>query len=235
MLPSIFEGVESATMKILVVEDDPELAEAVADELRDELYAVDVAMDGATASELVAVNDYDTVVLDDGIPPPTGSELLAQWRSEGNPVPVLMLTARSSLEEKVAGLDLGADDYLTKPFEFDELLARVRSLLRRRSKPLPPPLEAGDLSLDRASRILRVGADDVELTAKEFSILEFLLRRRGEVVARGEILEHSWESDYDPMTNVVEVYIHRLRGKIEKRSGRRLIQTVRGVGYRFVG
>lgn len=221
-------------MKILVVEDSPDLLEAVCEELRDELYAVDEAADGETASELMAVNEYDAVVLDYNIPPPDGLELLEEWRGEGKTTPVLMLTARSEIEDRVRGLDAGADDYLTKPFDFAELRARVRSLLRRRERPMIPALSAGSLTLQRAQRTVEVGGAPLKLSAKEFGILEFLLSRQGDVVSRPEIQEHVWDSNFDSLTNVIDVFIHRLRRKLADRDGAPAIQTVKGVGYRLV-
>ncbi len=220
-------------MKILVVEDSPELLEAISEELREELYAVDTAANGEIASELMAINDYDGVVLDFNIPPPDGLELLAEWRGQGKEVPVLMLTARSEIDDRVRGLDAGADDYLTKPFDFPELQARVRSLLRRRARPLAPALEAGSLVLDRARRLVEAGGEPLKLSAKEFAILEYLLSRRGDVVSRPEIQEHVWDSTFDSMTNVIDVFIHRLRKKLGEREGAPSIQTVKGVGYRL--
>ena len=218
-----------------MVEDDPQLAEAVVDLLRDERYAVDLARDGAIASEHIAVHDYDLVVLDYNIPPPTGIELLREWRDEGRTIPVLMLTARSSVADRVGGLDAGADDYLVKPFDFAELLARVRSLLRRRDKPVETALEAADLHMDRASHQVTVAGQPVELSPKEFALLEYLLSRKDQVVSRGDIEEHVWDSSFDSFTNIIDVLIHRLRKKIDGDREARLIHTVKGAGYRLSG
>lgn len=220
-------------MRILLVEDERALGDAVAEELRDELYAVDLARDGETAAELMAINEYDGVVLDHNIPPPTGIELLAQWRQEGSAVPVLMLTARSSIDDRVGGLDAGADDYLTKPFQFSELKARLRSLLRRNPRPASDWLRAGSLALDAARRIVEFDGKALELSAKEFGVLEVLLSRQGEVVAQQELVEKVWETNYDPLTNVVQVYIHRLRRKLGEHTDQSLISTVKGEGYRL--
>ncbi|MCB1035718.1 MAG: response regulator transcription factor [Acidobacteria bacterium] len=220
-------------MKILVVEDSPDLLEAISEEMRDELYAVDEARDGETASELMAVNEYDGVVLDFNIPPPDGIALLREWRGQGKSVPILMLTARSEIDDRVLGLDSGADDYLTKPFDFSELRARMRSLLRRRAKPMSPGLAAGSLTLDRARRHVEVAGQGLKLSAKEFAILEYLLSRKGAVVSRTEIQEHVWESSFDSMTNVIDVFIHRLRRKMAGKKGAPSIMTVKGVGYRL--
>ena len=215
-------------MRILVVEDDPTLAGAVVETLEDEHYAVDWATTGGQASELKAVNDYDLVVLDWSIPPPTGIELLRAWRADGDSTPVLMLTGRTEVEE---GLDTGADDYLTKPFRFAELLARVRSLLRRRARPLQTCLGAGDLVMDRAAMRVTVGGERVELSAKEFALLEYLLSRKGEVVSRTDISEHVWDDSFDFLSNVIDVTVFRLRRKIDGDCAERLIHTVRGAGY----
>ena len=179
-------------MRILLVEDERALGDAVAEELRDELYAVDLARDGETAAELMAINEYDGVVLDHNIPPPTGIELVAQWRQDGSAVPVLMLTARSSIDDRVGGLDAGADDYLTKPFQFSELKARLRSLLRRNPRPASDWLRAGILAMDTARRIVEIDGTALELSAKEYGVLEVLLRRRGRVVAQQELVEQVW-------------------------------------------
>lgn len=218
-------------MRILLVEDEPALAEAIVETLVDESYAVDHAGDGETASELKAINDYDLVVLDWNIPPPTGIELLAEWRQEGDETPVLMLTGLAESERIVDGLDAGADDYLTKPFRFPELLARVRSLLRRREKPLQAQLAAGDLEMDRPARRVKVGGRPVRLTPKEFTLLEFLLTRVGEVVSRTELVEHVWDDSFDSFSNVVDVTVFRLRKKIDGSREEKLLHTVKGVGY----
>jgi len=220
------------TMRILLVEDDALLAGAVSQLLVDETYAVDWAASGAAADELAAVNDYDLVILDWGIPAPSGIELLAGWRAAGRMTPVLMLTGRGSVADRVGGLDGGADDYLTKPFAIDELLARVRSLLRRGATlGTIPELRAGDLIMDRATHQVRVGDMAVELTPKEFAALEYLLAHRGRVVSRAELSEHVWDDGFDPTSNVVDVLVHRLRRKIDGERPQRLLHTVRGTGY----
>ncbi len=211
-------------MRILVVEDAESLAEALVEALEDESYAVDHAGDGATADELAAVNDYDLVVLDWNIPAPTGIELLRAWRRQGSEMPVLMLTAHRDLEARVDGLDTGADDYLTKPFSFKELLARVRSLLRRRHK-VVQELRAGDLLLERAGRRVTVAEEELELPPKEFGILEYLLSRVDETVTRTELAEHVWDDSFDAMSNVIDVIIYRLRKKID--GGRELVELLR--------
>jgi len=220
-------------VRILTVEDNVVLGEAIVEILREHSYAVDYAEDGATASELMAINDYDLVVLDRQIPSPDGIELLRQWRAEAIATPVLMLTARGEIEAKVSGLDAGADDYLTKPFVFSELLARVRSLLRRRNKPLQSAFAAGDLLLDQVTRAVSVGGKRIEVSPKEFAMLEYLLVHLGEAVSRFEIEEHVWDSAFDSTANVVDVLIHRLRKKIDHGHSKALIHTVMGFGYRL--
>lgn len=218
-------------MRLLVVEDEEALAEAVVEALRLEHYAVDLAADGSTADELMMVNDYDLVVLDWSIPPPTGIELLERWREQGSETPVLMLTGRTSIEDRVDGLDRGADDYLTKPFSLEELLARVRSLLRRREKELNMELSADDLVMDRAACVVKVDGAEVGLSPKEFTVLEYLLTRRDEVVSRTDLIEHAWDDAFDSMSNVVDVVVHRLRKKIDGDRELRLLHTVKGAGY----
>ena len=217
-------------MRILVVEDEETLAEALVEALEGEHYAVDLAADGRTADELAAVNPYDLVVLDWTIPPPTGIELLRRWRQEGQAMPVLMLTGRDGVADRVDGLDGGADDYLTKPFSFSEFLARVRSLLRRRERPLAH-LQADDLSLDRSNREVVIGTQIVDLPPKEFGVLEYLLSRQNETVTRTELAEHVWDDSFDVMSNVIDVIIYRLRKKIDGGRPRKLLHTVKGVGY----
>lgn len=218
-------------MRILVVEDDTILADALVELLEDEFYAVDLASEGCQASELMDVNTYDLVVLDWTIPPPTGIELLREWRDRGEQTPVLMLTGRTGLEDRVDGLDTGADDYLTKPFSFEEFLARVRSLLRRREKTLRTTLEAGDLSMDRAARTVQVAGKSIELSPKEFSLLEYFLNRLDEVVTRTDLSEHVWDDSFDSLSNVIDVTVHRLRKKIDGDRDQKLLHTVKGVGY----
>ena len=218
-------------MRILVVEDEEALAEAVVEALEDECYAVDLARHGEAAEELMHVNTYDLVVLDWTIPPPTGIELLRAWRRSGDHTPILMLTGRTGVEDRVDGLDTGADDYLTKPFSLVELLARVRSLLRRREKPLQTSLEADDLAMDRASRAVTVAGRPLKLTPKEFALLEYLLCHKDEVVTRTQLTEHVWDDSFDSLSNVVDVTIYRLRKKVDGGRKRLLLHTVKGVGY----
>ncbi len=217
-------------MRILVVEDEEELASVIVELLEDERYAVDSALTGDEADELMFVNPYDLVILDWTLPGVSGIELLRRWRAEGSEVPVLMLTARRDVDDRVDGLDTGADDYLTKPFSFDELLARVRSLLRRRSKSLAT-LSAGDLTLERASRAVKVAGETVDLAPKEFGVLEYLLTRVGETVSRTELSEHVWDESFDAMSNTIDVIVYRLRKKIDGDRRGKLLHTVKGAGY----
>jgi DNA-binding response OmpR family regulator len=217
-------------VKILLVEDDAGLAEPLAEALADEAYAVDVAVTGAEADELAAVHDYDLVILDWGIPAPSGLELLRHWRTGGLGVPVLMLTGRGGLADRVSGLDGGADDYLTKPFALDELLARVRSLLRRRGKQVSI-LAAGDLTMDRAARTVSLAGAPVAFSPKEFGVLEYLLSQADRAVSREELSEHVWDRGFDPASNTLDVIVYRVRKKIDGRRSDRLLHTVPGVGY----
>lgn len=220
-------------MRVLVVEDDAVIAEALVEALRSEAYAVDHAASGDEASELAAVNPYDLVVLDRSIPPPNGLELLRRWREEGLAFPVLMLTGSGGLGDRVGGLDAGADDYLTKPYELPELLARIRSLLRRGALHYLGELSCGDLRLNRAARQVTRGDTALELRPKEFAVLELLMSRAGEVVSRTDLVDHVWDDSFDSMSNVVDVTLHRVRKQVD--SGREvpLIETLKGVGYRL--
>ena len=218
-------------MKILLVEDDRRLSEALEQVLTGDAYAVDTAFDGTTAYELAEVNDYDLIVLDLTIPPPTGLELLEMWRAAGVGVPILVLTALDGVRDRVKGLDTGADDYLPKPFDFDELLARVRCLLRRTSRPRISTYRAGDLEMQRATGQVEVAGRPLALSPKEFALLEYLLMNKDRLVTRTDISEHVWDSSFDSMSNIVNVFIYRLRKKIDGRSERKLIHTVPGQGY----
>jgi len=218
-------------VRILIVEDEAVLAQALVEVLEGECYAVDLAGDGETASEMVEINTYDLIVLDWTIPPPTGIELLRAWRRQGKDTPVLMLTARSGIDDRVDGLDTGADDFLTKPFSLPEFLARVRSLLRRRDKPLQTTLSAGDLVMDRAARRVLVAGRALDLSPKEFALLEYFLNRKDEVVTRTELSEHVWDDSFDSLGNVIDVTVHRLRKKIDGDRADKLLQTLKGVGY----
>ena len=218
-------------MRILLVEDEPSAALMLAKGLREEAYAVDVAADGERALELAFVNDYDLIMLDVMLPRKGGFEVCRELRAAGSAVPVLMLTARDAVEDRIAGLDSGADDYLPKPFDFEELLARVRALLRRRPALLPAVIEVADLSIDTRARSVSRGGAHVDLTAKEYALLEYLARRAGEVVSRADITEHVWDETHDPFSKVIEVFIQRLRRKVDDGRARKLIHTRRGEGY----
>ena len=218
-------------MRILVVEDERVAAEVLARGLREHAYAVDIAWDGATALEQIDTNDYDLIVLDVLLPRINGLALCRELRQTGSTVPILMLTARGGLDERVQGLDAGADDYLSKPYHFPELLARIRALLRRGPAITGDELTIGDLVLDvRGRRAFRAGVP-LPLTMKEFALLEYLMRRQDHVVTRAEITDHVWDGSFDGMSNLIDVYIQRLRRKIDDPHERKLIQTRRGTGY----
>jgi len=218
-------------MRILLVEDEPDVARMLAKGLREQSYAVDVAADGQTALFQAQMNEYDLLILDVMLPQKDGLEVCRELRAAGSVVPVLMLTARDAVQDRIAGLDSGADDYLIKPFDFHELLARARALLRRGQALKPSVIEIADLAIDtRAHQVKRAG-NVVSLTAKEYALLEYLARRADEVVTRAEIAEHVWDENFDPFSNLIEVYIQRLRRKIDERHEQKLIRTLRGEGY----
>jgi two-component system copper resistance phosphate regulon response regulator CusR len=218
-------------MRVLLVEDDPRMARFVARGMREQCYAVDVAADGEDALFRAAVNDYDLIVLDVMIPVRDGFEVCRDLRARESRTPILMLTARDAVEDRILGLDAGADDYLTKPFAFGELLARARALLRRAAAVRPAALSVADLTVDTAGQRVWRSGREVRLTAKEYALLEFLVLNAGRVVGRAEIAEHVWDERYDPFTNLIEVYINRLRQKIDAPSLQPLIHTRRGAGY----
>ncbi|HKE69860.1 MAG TPA: response regulator transcription factor [Nocardioidaceae bacterium] len=220
-------------MRLLVVEDDVKMASLLKRSLKREGYGVDVASTGADAVWAGREFPYDAIVLDAMIPAPDGFEVCRQLRTEGKWMPVIMLTARGAVGDRIRGLDAGADDYLLKPFAFAELLARLRALLRREAGERPAMLSAGDLELDPAGHVVRRGEASISLSAREFSVLELLLRRKGEVLSRTAILEHVWDFAYDGTSNVVDVYIRYLRDKVDRPFGRSAIETVRGAGYRL--
>jgi two-component system, OmpR family, copper resistance phosphate regulon response regulator CusR len=217
-------------MRILVVEDDRKVASFLERGLREEGYAVDVALDGADGSMKAHVYDYDLLILDVMLPGRTGFEIVLELRREGKQVPILMLTARDAKEDIVRGLNAGADDYLTKPFSFDELLARARALLRRGGVSRDERLVYGDVEIDRLRHAATRGGGDLNLTPKEYQLLEYFMLHREEVVRRTELLEKVWDLQFDPMTNVVDVHVGNLRRKL-LRLGEPLLHTVRGVGY----
>ena len=218
-------------MRVLIVEDEVKIARAIRRGLEHEGYATDVVATGEEAILRATENDYDAVVLDVRIPAPDGFAVCRQMRARNRWAPVLMLTARDSVEDRIRGLDAGADDYLVKPFSFGELLARLRALLRRAPAERPATLRAGDVTLDPATHLVTRAGRPVELSAREFALLEFLMRHAGQVLTRTAMLEHVWDYRYDGDSNVVDVYIGYLRRKLEEPFGAPLIRTVRGVGY----
>jgi two-component system, OmpR family, response regulator len=222
-------------VRILVVEDDRQLASALRRGLGEEGYAVDVALDGAEGEWLATENAYDALVLDVMLPRLAGDELCVRLRDAGDWTPILMLTARSGPEQEARALDAGADDFLAKPFSFVVLLARLRALVRRGPHERPAVLEVGDLRLDPAAHSVWRGETQIDLTPRQFSLLEFLMRRAGEVTSKATILSHVWDFAFDGDPNIVEVYVRQLRQRIDVPFGRNSLQTVRLVGYRLVG
>jgi two-component system copper resistance phosphate regulon response regulator CusR len=222
-------------MRVLVVEDDKPVASFLRKGLEAENYAVDVAGDGKEAIHLSDAYEYDLVMLDLGLPESDGIEVLKHIRAKRDSLPVLVLTGRSRVEDRVKGLDVGADDYLTKPFSYSELSARVRALLRRGSRSVDSCLRVADLEINRIERTVKRGDRRIDLTPKEFSLLEYLMRNAGRRVTRAMIIEHVWNLSFDTMTNVVDVYINYLRRKIDEGHEVHLIRTVRGVGYQLGG
>jgi two-component system copper resistance phosphate regulon response regulator CusR len=220
-------------MRLLIVEDDPQLGPMLARGLRERAYAVDLVTDGDDALHHAALYVYDAVVLDYMLPRRDGLAVASALRARDVATPILMLTARDAVVDRIAGLDAGADDYLVKPFAFDELLARLRALTRRAGVVLPAVVELGDLAIDtRAQRVEKHGLH-VPLTAKEYALLEFLVRRRGALVSRADITAHVWDENHDPLSNTLEVYINRVRKKIDDVGASSHIQTRRGAGYVF--
>jgi two-component system, OmpR family, response regulator len=220
-------------MRVLIVEDDLRMASLIRRGLLKEGLAPDVAESGEDALWMAGAHEYDAIVLDVMLPGLNGFETCRRLRASGVWAPVLMLTARDSVEDRVAGLDTGADDYLVKPFAFAELLARLRALKRRGEPERPSVLEVGDLRLDPATREVRRGTRDIQLSAKEFALLETFMRRPDEVLSRLQLLEHAWDFAYENRSNVIDVYVRRLRRKIDEPFGRNSLATVRGAGYRL--
>ena len=220
-------------MRLLVVEDDVKIASLLKRGLEREGHAVDLASTGEQAIWAATEFPYDVVLLDAMIPPPDGFEVCRRMREAGRWMPVIMLTARDAVADRVRGLDCGADDYLAKPFSFAELNARLRALLRREARERPAILRAGDLRLDPASRTVSRANTPIALSTKEFALLELLMRRKGEVLSRTDILEHVWDFAYDGTSNVVDVYIRYVREKVDRPFDRESIETVRGAGYRL--
>jgi heavy metal response regulator len=217
-------------MRFLVVEDEKRIADFLSRGLESAGYAVDVAGDGASALEVLHATDYDLVILDLMLPDMDGLKVLEKIRNRKASPPVLILSARGAVDDRVKGLELGADDYLVKPFAFVELLARVRVLLRR-GQPTPERLQVSDLVLDCIRRKVTRAGETIDLAPKEFSILEYMMRNRGRPLSRTMIVEHVWDMDYDGLTNIVDVYIRHLRSKIDDKWSTKLIHTVRGIGY----
>ena len=220
-------------MRVLVVEDEKRLAAGLRKGLEAEGFAVDVALDGADGLWMAREHAYDAIVLDIMLPGMNGYKVCATLRQDGVWTPILVLTAKGGEWDEVEALDTGADDYLTKPFAYAVLVARLRALLRRGARERPVVLEAGDLRVDPAARRAWRGAVEVDLTPRELALVEFLLHRRGEVVSKREILEHVWDYDFEGDSNIVEVYVWHLRNKLDRPFGRDTIQTVRGAGYRL--
>ncbi|MEI6501401.1 MAG: response regulator transcription factor [Armatimonadota bacterium] len=220
-------------MRILVAEDERKIAGFVRKALEEQGYTVDLARDGDEAYELVSAQGYDLVLLDIMMPGRDGLSILRNLREKHNTVPVIVLTARSALDERLEGLNLGADDYLTKPFFMEELVARVQALLRRASGEKLSLLQTGELVVNLITREVKVGERLVELTAREFSLLEYLMRSPGRVYTRTQILEHVWSYDFDTNTNLIDVYIQRLRKKLDASGEQPFVETIRGVGYRL--
>jgi two-component system copper resistance phosphate regulon response regulator CusR len=220
-------------MRILVVEDEPDAALYLAKGLRQQTFAVDTAEDGATAVHKVSVNSYDIVVLDVMLPDLDGFSVCKALRAAGHSMPILMLTARAAVTDRVEGLNSGADDYLTKPFEFSELVARIRALLRRQPQLVDPVIRIDDLVIDTHHRRVTRAGRIIPLTTREYALIEYLASRRGAVTGRAEISEHVWDENYDPSSNLIDVYIQRLRQKLDYGFGVRLLHTRRGEGYQL--
>ena len=218
-------------MKLLVVEDEPALNKIIAKRLKVENYAIDSALDGEEALEYLAVTEYDGAIVDIMMPRLDGLTLVKKLRAKNNLLPVLFLTAKDTLQDKVAGLDCGGDDYLVKPFEFEELLARLRALLRRGHAAGSNELKLADLALDTKGHRASRGGRELNLTAREFEILEYLLQNAGSVLSRQQIQDHVWDFSYDGASNMIDVYINSLRKKLDKEAPQPLIHTIRGVGY----
>ena len=223
--------VELVPGRVLLVEDDIRIANFVAKGLRENSYAVDTATDGETGLYQTAINEYDVIILDVMLPKKDGFTVCRELRETNIKTPILMLTARDAIEDKITGLDFGADDYLTKPFAFNELLARIRALLRRNKEIRPAKIVISDLEIDTTAQRIRRSGKEISLTTKEYALLEYLARERGRVVGRGEIAEHVWDESFDAFSNLIEVYIKRLRSKMDEGFAVQLIHTRRGAGY----
>jgi DNA-binding response OmpR family regulator len=220
-------------MKILVIEDEKKMATFIKKGLEEERYIVETAFDGQTGLEMALHNQFDAIVLDVMLPRRDGFEVLSALRAAGNATPVLMLTARGTTEDRVTGLDLGADDYLTKPFHFEELAARLRSIMRRSGPEKSTKMQCMDLVLDTVAHVAHRWGREIELTTKEYALLEYLMRNKNRIVSRSMITQHVWKHNFDPESNIIDVYIKRLRAKIERPGSARILQSIRGVGYRL--
>lgn len=219
-------------MRILLVEDDEGISNFILKGLRESAYAVDLSTDGEDAIYQASINEYDLVLLDVMIPLKNGFDVCKDIRNQGLETPILMLTARDSVSDRVEGLDVGADDYLVKPFAYDELLARIRALLRRRDRRFDDPkIRIGDLAIDTRSQQVWQNEEEIFLTTKEFTVLEYFAINANRVIGREELSEHCWDETYDPFTNSIEVFVNRLRKKLDLGSGKLLLRTRRGAGY----
>jgi DNA-binding response OmpR family regulator len=218
-------------MRLLLAEDDPQLGPMLVRGLREQSYAVDLVVDGTEAISHAAINPYDIIVLDYMLPGAEGPKVAAEIRRRGQATPILMLTARAAVSDRVAGLDAGADDYLVKPFSFPELLARLRALMRRGTTVLPTAIEIGELVLDTRAHSLTKRGVDIPLTTKEYALLEFLARHAGAVMSRTEITAHVWDDNHDPTSNLLDVFINRIRRRIDDPGRESYIRTRRGAGY----
>ncbi len=220
-------------MRLLVVEDENKVLSFLKQGLEEERYVVDTASDGVAGLEMAMNNYFDAIILDVMLPGKDGFTVLKELRDAGVSTPVLMLTARNNVEDKVAGLNLGADDYLAKPFEFSELVARLRSLLRRSVPEKSTKLRCGELTLDTIAHIAYRNGREIDLTSKEYTLLEYLMRNKNRILSRSTITQHVWRHNFDPESNIIDVYVKRLRVKIDAENERHLIQSIRGVGYRM--
>jgi two-component system copper resistance phosphate regulon response regulator CusR len=229
--PRCTQGVPGSWELDIACEDEPDAARLLAKGLRAQSFAVDLAGQGEEAVYLASLNSYDLIILDVMLPRKDGFEVCRELRTAGLSAPVLMLTARDEVHDRITGLDSGADDYLVKPFDFNELLARARALLRRGPSLQPELIEAGDLRINTRSHSVERAGEVIQLTTKEYALLEYLMRRANQVVSRAEIAEHVWDESFDPFSNLIEVYIQRLRRKIDEGRNPKLIRTLRGEGY----
>ena len=220
-------------MKILVIEDEKKMAFFIKRGLEEERYIVETAFDGQTGLEIALHNQFDAIVLDVMLPKRDGFAVLSALRGAGNATPVLMLTARGNTEDRVSGLDLGADDYMAKPFHFEELAARLRSIMRRSSPEKSTKMQCMDLILDTVAHVANRWGKEIELTTKEYALLEYLMRNKNRIISRSMITQHVWKHNFDPESNIIDVYIKRVRSKIERPGSPRILQSIRGVGYRM--